>query len=118
MARPAGAAAMLVSVYVTAPSMAEAERVARHVLGLRLAACANAFPVRSWFWWEGAVDQAEEVALILKARAEHVPRLAAEVKAVHSYSVPCVVAWPIQGGEPAYLQWVAGETAPGPAPTR
>lgn len=112
MARGPGAAAVFVSVYVTAASMAEAEKVARHALDLRLAACANAFPLRSWYWWEGKVEQAEEVGLILKARAEHVPRLEQEVRAVHSYSVPCVVAWPIHGGSPAYLDWVRRETAP------
>jgi len=101
---------MLVSVYVTAASMEQAERVARHVLGLRLAACANAFPVTSWYWWQGSVEQAGEVALILKTRAELVGRLAQEVRSVHTYDLPCVVAWPIADGDPAYLAWVAQET--------
>lgn len=101
---------MFVSVYVTASSMAEAEQVARHVLARRLAACANAFPLRSWYWWQGAVEQAEEVGLLLKTRREHVPALEAAVREVHSYSVPCVVAWPIEAGSQPYLDWVRAET--------
>jgi periplasmic divalent cation tolerance protein len=98
-----------VSVYVTAASPAEAERVARHVLERRLAACANAWPIRSWYWWEGQLEQAEEVALLLKTRAALVPALEREVRAVHSYSVPCVVAWPIAAGSAPYLAWVEAE---------
>lgn len=102
---------MLVSVWVTAASMEEAERVAKHVLGKRLAACANAWPLRSWYWWQGAQEQAEEVGLLMKARQEDLPALEAAVREVHSYDVPCVVGWPIAGGSAPYLAWVEAETA-------
>lgn len=115
MASRARARAMFVSAYVTASSMAEAEKLARHVLGLRLAACANAFPVRSWYWWEGKLEQAEEAGLVLKTRSELVGRLVQEVKKVHGYDVPCVVAWPIAGGNPEYLAWVEREAQPAKA---
>jgi periplasmic divalent cation tolerance protein len=104
-------AAMLVSVWVTAASMEEAEEVARHVLGKRLAACANAWPLRSWYWWQGTLEQAEEVGLLLKARQEDLPALEQAVKEVHSYDVPCVVGWPIAAGSAPYLDWVRAETA-------
>lgn len=107
---------MPVSVYVTASSLAEAEKLAKHVLGLRLAACANAWPLKSWYWWQGRLEQAEEAALLLKTREELLPRLEHELRRVHTYDVPCVVAWPIAAGSRDYLAWVEAEAQPGLAP--
>lgn len=108
---------MFVSVYVTAPTMAEAEKLARRALDLRLAACANAFPLQSWYWWRGKVEHATEVGLLLKTRKELLPDLVEELKAAHSYDVPCIVAWPIVDGNAEYLAWVEAETrAAGDAP--
>jgi periplasmic divalent cation tolerance protein len=103
---------MLASVYVTAPSMAEAEALARAMLDARLAACGNAWPIRSWYRWEGKQESAEEAALLLKTRRALVPRLAKALRAAHAYDVPCVVAWPIAGGDADYLAWMKRETTP------
>jgi periplasmic divalent cation tolerance protein len=110
MACAARARAMVVSVYCTAPGEAEAQRLAEHVLERRLAACANWWPMRSLYWWEGKLEQAGEAALLLKTRADLLPRLVEELKAVHPYSEPCVVAWPVAGGSASYLDWVRAET--------
>lgn len=106
---------MLVSVYVTCADQAEAERVARHVLGLRLAACANLWPISSLYWGQGKLEHAQEVALLLKARTESVPALEEAIRSVHSYDIPCVVAWPIHGGNPRYLEWARAEADPAKA---
>lgn len=101
---------MAVSVYCTAASPEEARKVARHVLGKRLAACANLWPVESHYWWNGKVEQAAETALLLKTRSSLLAELVQAIEEVHTYSVPCVVAWPIEGGSDAYLDWVERET--------
>lgn len=101
----------LVSVYVTAPDVETAKRLARELLDQRLVACANLWPIASLYRWEGAVHDDEEVALLLKTRASLVPDVERAIRAAHPYDVPCVVAWPIVGGSTPYLDWVAGETA-------
>ncbi|MCA1813038.1 MAG: divalent-cation tolerance protein CutA [Halobacteriales archaeon] len=100
---------MAVSVDCTAGSPEEARRVAQHVLGKRLAACANLWPIESHSWWDGKLEQAQETAMLLKTRSALLPQLVAAIEEVHTYSVPCVVAWPIEGGSDAYLDWVERE---------
>lgn len=101
----------LVSVYVTAPDVETAKRLARELLDRRLVACANLWPIASLYRWEGAIQEDAEVALLLKTRAALVADVERAVRAAHRYDVPCVVAWPIVGGSAPYLDWVATETA-------
>ncbi|MBI5518513.1 MAG: divalent-cation tolerance protein CutA [Desulfovibrio sp.] len=102
-------------VYVTAPSMAEAERLARLAVEGRLAACANILPgMRSLYWWRGKLENADEVVLILKTTEELVEPLTQALTRAHSYECPCVVALPIASGNPDFLRWIADETAAGP----
>lgn len=101
-----------VSVYMTASSAEEADRVASALVEERLAACVNILgSIRSVYRWDGAVQSDTEVALIAKTRAALFDALAARVRALHSYEVPCIVCWPIEAGNPAYLAWIAHETA-------
>lgn len=96
--------------YVTAPSEDEARQLARTLVTERLAACANVFPgVRSFYWWQGEVQEDAECVLVLKTRADRVAALTARVRALHSYTVPCVVALPILEGNPDYLRWLEAE---------
>jgi periplasmic divalent cation tolerance protein len=98
-------------IYVTAASRDEALRIGRALVEERLAACANVIePATSIYWWDGKVQSETEVILVMKSRADLVERLTARVKALHSYAVPCVVALPIEAGNPDYLRWIASET--------
>jgi periplasmic divalent cation tolerance protein len=98
-------------IYVTTSSREEALRIGRAVVADRLAACANVLPgITSVYRWQGEVQEEGETALILKTRSDLVERLTARVKELHSYDCPCVVALPIAGGNPDFLQWIAEET--------
>lgn len=100
-----------VVVLVTAGSADEAARVGRTLVDERLVACANVVgPIRSIYRWEGAVDEAAEHLLVMKARAADVAAIDARVRALHSYDVPEVLALPVVGGSAAYLAWVAAST--------
>jgi periplasmic divalent cation tolerance protein len=100
-----------VVVLVTAGSVDEATRLARSLVEERLVACANLVgPMRSIYRWQGAVEEAAEHLLMLKARAADVPMLETRVRALHSYEVPEIIALPILAGSAPYLAWLAEAT--------
>lgn len=103
----------LVSVWVTCANTDEAEKLAGALVEERLAACANVLPgVTSIYRWQGAVQRDAEVGLLLKTRGELFDRVAARIRDLHGYEVPCVVAWPIEDVSEPYAQWVRAQTRP------
>ena len=101
-----------VVVLVTVGSAEEAERIGRTLVDEGLAACVNvAGPIRSIYRWQGAVEEAAEHLMVVKARAADVPALDARVRALHSYDVPEVVALPIVAGSAPYFAWLGDATA-------
>lgn len=98
-------------IYITTDGADEARRIGRALVEARLAACANIVdPMISVFWWDGAVQEGTETVLIAKTTAQHVEALTEKVREMHSYDCPCVVSVPIDGGNPAFLDWIAAET--------
>jgi periplasmic divalent cation tolerance protein len=86
----------IVTVYATFADAAEAERIARTLVEEQLAACANILgPCTSIYRWQGAVEQAGEVAALFKTRADAADRLIERLGTLHSYDVPAAVVWPI-----------------------
>ncbi|MEA3045380.1 MAG: periplasmic divalent cation tolerance protein [Sphingomonadales bacterium] len=101
----------IVSVYAAFASDEEARRIARSVIGERLAACANILaPCHSIYRWQGKVEEASEVAAIFKTSADAAPKLVERIAALHSYEVPAIVIWPISGAFPGYQDWVMDNT--------
>jgi periplasmic divalent cation tolerance protein len=100
--------------YVTAGSREEAVAIGRALVEERLVACANVLDgMTSIYWWQDQIEEADEAVLIVKTRAELVDAVVARVEELHSYDCPCVVALPVGGGHPAYLQWIADQTRTG-----
>lgn len=100
-------------IYTTWPDAETAERVGAEAVAERLAACANLLaPMVSIFRWEGALDRASEIPMILKTTAEASERLRDYVISRHPYDTPCIVALPVlaDGSNPAFLAWIATET--------
>lgn len=99
------------TLYITAANIEEARRLADLLVTNRLAACANIVPgVESIYRWQGRIVRDGEVLVFAKTTADRVAAAIAQVKASHSYSVPCVVALPILSGNPDYLAWLESET--------
>src|ERR1700719_1323426 len=95
-------------VVVTCASVTEARKIAQYVVGHKLAACANILPgVKSIYRWNGKVERAKEVLLLLKTTAARLGQLEKEVKRLHSYEVPEFVAVSIAAGSREYLTWLA-----------
>ena len=98
-------------VQTTTDSRGEAVELARGAVEGRMAACAQVSgPVASTFWWEGAVERAEEWVLTLKLPASGYQALADFLVGSHSYDEPEIVATPIVAGSEGFLSWIEEET--------
>jgi periplasmic divalent cation tolerance protein len=67
--------------------------------------------MRSIFRWEGRVEEASEAVLLVKTSADRSQAVLDRVKELHSYDCPCVVFWPLSGGNPDYLDWIRRESS-------
>jgi len=99
-------------IYFTAGSMAEARNIGEGLVRRRLVACVNILgAIRSIYRWRGAVQEGREIAVLAKTSAGRVEEVIAAIRKLHSYEVPCIVAWPLAKGHPPFLKWIAAETA-------
>ncbi len=102
-------------VFTNLPDRAAAEKLAEALVAERLAACVNILgPCRSVYRWQGAVHKDEEHLMLIKSTADRYAALEAAIRAAHPYELPEIVAVSIERGLPAYLEWMAAETAPKP----
>lgn len=93
---------------VTCPDAEVGKRLARELLQEKLVACVNVLPgVTSLYWWEGQIQEDSEVLLVLKTTEERLATLKERLPQLHPYSVPELLALPVQDGLAPYLQWVA-----------
>ena len=98
-------------VFITVDSPETAQKITDKLLTERKAACVNIVPkVESHYWWQGKIESANELLLIVKTRAELLDDLVTLVKQTHPYTVPEIIALPIIGGNEDYLKWVDRET--------
>ena len=98
-------------VVVTAADAEWLAGLTRTLVEERLAACGHVIPaIRSVYRWEGAVHDEGEARVGLHTRRSLVPIIVERTAELHPYDVPCVIALPLVGGDPAYLGWLAAET--------
>ena len=94
-------------VLTTVPNTEEAETLARGIVELRLAACVQVLPrMKSFYFWEGAVQADDEHLLLIKTLPEKYPALEEFIKSNHSYSVPEIVAVPAKRVSDDYYNWL------------
>ncbi len=102
------------TVLMTAPDRETALRVVRALVEERLTACANVIPgLRSVYWWDGEVEEADEVLALLKTREDRVAALMERAVALHPYDVPEVLVADVSEGFGPYLEWVMRESVEG-----
>jgi periplasmic divalent cation tolerance protein len=102
-------------VLTNLPDREQAERLAVALVERRLAACVNVLAgCTSVYRWQGEVETATEVPLLIKTTAGAYAALEQAIRDLHPYELPEVVAVPLTRGLPAYLEWVAAETLPSP----
>lgn len=98
-------------VLTNCPDETSANAIALALVEDRLAACVNILPrVQSLYRWQGAVESASEIPLLIKTTADNYAALEAAIRERHPHEIPEIVALPVDRGLPAYLNWVAAET--------
>jgi periplasmic divalent cation tolerance protein len=99
-----------VLLYITASNREEAISIAYELLGARLIACANIVDgAFSLYHWEGEIERKAEALIIAKTLQSKIEAVTARVKKASSYDCPCVVALPIVGGNPEYIDWLKAQ---------
>ena len=84
-----------------------AERIAHRLVEQRLAACVNILPgVQSVYRWQGTVESASEVLILVKTKASLIQEVQSTIASLHSYDVPEFLVVPVFGGSHAYLAWL------------
>lgn len=100
-------------ILTTLPDAESARTLARALVEERLAACVTiGASVESMYHWQGAIETAHEVPLIVKTRGELFDAVATAIRSRHPYELPEILAVPINDGLPAYLAWIDAETGP------
>lgn len=104
--------AQVLLVMSNVPDNASAQALARTIVEAKLAACVNILPgVQSVYRWQGQIEQANEVTLLIKTTPQHYAQLQWALVDAHPYDVPEVIALPVTEGYAPYLQWVVAETS-------
>ena len=99
-------------VYVIMPDKDSAEAFGKSLVRERLAACVNILSgATSIYWWQTALETAEETVCLFKTTRERFPAFEARARALHPYDVPCIVAWPLEQGNKEFFDWVHAETS-------
>jgi periplasmic divalent cation tolerance protein len=96
-----------IQVFTAISSKQDAERIASHLVGQKLAGCVQVVgPISSTYWWKGKIESAEEWLCIIKTRRGVFGKLKEAVQAVHPYKVPEITAIPIVALNKDYLEWL------------
>ena len=100
--------------FATCPDSTSAQRIADALVSERLAACVNLLPgMQSVYRWKGRVETSSEVLMLIKTSAQRMSDLRERLVALHPYELPELIAVEIADGLPAYLDWIAAESAAG-----
>ena len=103
---------MLLLCLSTCPDPETAAKIARTLVEERLAACVNRLPdIKSTYRWQGEIHEDNEVLLVIKTTGERLDALRERLAELHPYALPELVAMEIADGLPAYLEWLAKESA-------
>ena len=93
-------------VLTTCDSEQHAEKLARHLVEERVAACVNLLPkARSIYRWNEKIEDSTEWMLIIKSRRDLFAALRAEIQKLHTYETPELIALPVVDGSESYLAW-------------
>jgi periplasmic divalent cation tolerance protein len=103
---------MIINVVTTVDKRETLERIGRALLERRLVACLQVIgPIRSTYWWNGRLDEAEEWIGVMKTRRDLYGEVEKAIQALHPYEVPEIMAVEAESALSLYQKWVFDETS-------
>jgi len=94
-------------ILCTCPDQKTAEEIASHLISEKLAACVNIIPgITSIYEWQGQIEKSQEYQLLIKSHSKYYTEIEDNIKKLHPYELPEIIAVPIERGLPEYLQWI------------
>ena len=104
--------ARILVAFCTFPDAATAAKIVREMVERRLAACGSVIsPVSSIYRWKGKVESGEEALAIFKLPEAVYSEFEKQLRSLHPYEVPEIIALPVERGLPAYIEWAADSGA-------
>jgi periplasmic divalent cation tolerance protein len=101
----------IIQIITTIHSKQAAEKIGRHIVEKRLASCAQITgPITSIYQWKGNIEEAEEWQCVIKSRKSLYKKIEQEIKSLHGYELPEIIAFEINGVLAGYAKWVEDET--------
>ncbi|KAK2816459.1 hypothetical protein Q7C36_022730 [Tachysurus vachellii] len=92
---------------INCPTEQTAKDIGRHIMQKRMAACVNILPPTfTMFYWNGEIQDASEILLLVRTRTSMIQRLTEFVKSIHPYHTPEILSFPIQDGSDSYFKWI------------
>lgn len=92
-------------VYITHSSEENAQKISDYLLQKKLVACANIFPIKSMYWWNGNIENDDEYVSIVKTATSLWDTLQKEITKIHPYEVPCIMKLQAEANQP-YEKWI------------
>jgi periplasmic divalent cation tolerance protein len=98
-------------VFITVDKKKSVDIIVKTLLNKRVCACINIIKnIESQYWWKGKIEKSKEYLLIIKTRKNLIDKLITETKKIHPYSVPEIISFDIEKGNPDYINWLIRET--------
>lgn len=95
-------------IFVTVPDNSVGKKIAQKILKNKLCACVNIVTkIKSSYWWKNKIEHSDESLLIIKTKRTVFTKLLAYIKKIHPYTVPEIIALPIEAGNKEYLNWIS-----------
>ena len=99
----------LILIYITYPDKATANKISSQLIEQKLVACSNIFPIQSAYWWQGNIENDDEVVGIVKTRESNYEAVQTFVERHHPYEVPCILKFAFTANA-AYAKWILEST--------
>jgi periplasmic divalent cation tolerance protein len=100
----------MVLLYTTLSDSAESVRIADSLLKSKLAACVDTWPIRSKYRWQGRIEDADEIVMIIKTTESAYRECMDHLLSEHPYEVPCVLRMTPESLVQEYTDWLEQET--------